>query len=325
MSDHSAKTLEIQSRRDDEEYVRDHIIGGHHLRLHEDTISWILSRTDCFIRQSRGNESVEHLYLYPYSVDGENYDAWDKVGQAVGNLQALKSLCISTEYSYEDDAEDEDSPIHDWEILARILRHVRQSVSVVINDGRVRMIEDVQPFARATRGHPSITSFEDYGGIFPNESLDTLFSTLTTLPVLESVWLGTSEVRQVDESALDNPESLTELLRVPSLRSVHFRRFSFTPALFQATANALIEGTAVTMLNFFSCSFPTEASGERMANGLSRNTSVISIIVQCNNARVLYGALAAAIPSNSTLKHLELGWQDNDGNDCLPAVFLALE
>jgi hypothetical protein len=161
--------------------------------------------------------------------------------------------------------------------------------------------------------------------LFPYESLDTLFSTLATLPALESISFGAPEVRHADESTLANPGSLTELLRVPSLRSVSFHRFSFTPALFQAAVNALMEGTAVTKLEFKNCSFSAEESAARMASGLSRNTSVISIIVQCDNARVLFDALAAALPSNSTLRRLELGQQGNaDGPDCLSPIFSAL-
>jgi hypothetical protein len=235
MGNHSAKTLEIQSRRDDEEYARDHILGGQELRLHEETISWISSRTDCFIRQSRGNESVEDLYLYPYAFNGHDDDFCDKVGQAVGNLQALKTLCFSPkDYPYLDD-----------------------------------------------------------------------------------------EVRQADESALANPESLTELLRVLTLRSVLFHHFSFTPALWYATANALMEGTEITKLEFDKCSFSAEESAAIMATGLSRNTSVTSIIVRCNNARAFFDALAAALPSNSTLRHLELLRHDNGTFDVSP-VFLAL-
>jgi hypothetical protein len=58
-------------------------------------------------------------------------------------------------------------------------------------------------------------------------------------------------------------ESLTELLRVPSLRSVCFDRFSFTTVLCQATANALMEGTAVANLEFSDCSFPAEECAAR--------------------------------------------------------------
>jgi hypothetical protein len=61
-----------------------------------------------------------------------------------------------------------------------------------------------------------------------------------------------------------------------------------------------------------------------VANGLSRKTSVISIIAyQCNNARALVDALAAALPSNSTLRYLELGQRRYDDPGYLSPVFLA--
>jgi hypothetical protein len=85
-------------------------------------------------------------------------------------------------------------PIPDWEILAQILRHVRQNVGVAIEDRRLRTIEEVQPFARAICRHPFITSFEDCG-MFSYESLETLFSILTTLPALESNAFGTPDAK----------------------------------------------------------------------------------------------------------------------------------
>jgi hypothetical protein len=195
-----------------------------------------------------------------------------------------------------------------------------QNVTLVIDDERLRSVEEVQPFARAISGHPSITSLQD-NGRFPYESFDTLFSSLATLPALESVTLRAPEVGQADESALADPESLTELLRVPTLRSVRFFRFSFTRALCQATANALIEGTAATEFQFIECSFSAEESAAIFATGLSRNTSVTSISVRCSNARALFNALAMALPSNSTLRHLGL---NHDDSDCLSPVFSAL-
>jgi hypothetical protein len=161
--------------------------------------------------------------------------------------------------------------------------------------------------------------------MFPYISLGTLFSTLITLPALESVMFGAPDVRQADESTLAHPESLTEILRVPTLRSVRFNYFSFTPALFEATANAVMEGTAVTKLEFIYCSFSAVECDLMMTNGLSRNTSVTSIIAdQCGNDRALFDALAAALPSNSTLRQLklELGQQYDDDTDCLSAVSL---
>jgi hypothetical protein len=104
--------------------------------------------------------------------------------------------------------------------------------------------------------------------------MDTLYSALATLPALESITLGAPpRRRQADETTLANPESLTELLRVPTLRSVRFNNLFFTRAVCQATANALMEGTAVTKLEFTRCSFATGAGTAMMAKGLSRNIS----------------------------------------------------
>jgi hypothetical protein len=305
------------------------LLSGEYLNLDEGSISWILNHIDCFVSQSQGNETIQQVYWWPHaSFNGQDDGAWDKVGQAIGNLQALEMLSIAAfDLNDEDHYYDEDDvevvppgTIPDWELLARILRHVGQNLSLVIDDDRLRSMEEVQPFARAISGHPSITSLQD-NGRFPYESLDTLFSALATLPVLESISFRAPEVRQADESALAKPESLTELLRVPTLRSVHFYRFSFTRALCQATANALIEGTAVTDIQFIECSFSAEESAAILATGLSRDTSVTSISVRCSNARALFSALAMALPSNSTLRHLGM---NHDDSDCLSPVFSAL-
>jgi hypothetical protein len=109
------------------------------------------------------------------------------------------------------------------------------------------------------------------------------------------------------------------------LRFVCFNNFYFTRALIQAIANALMEGTTVTALEFKRCSFSADESAAQLATGLSRNTSVISFtVVKCNNAQALLDALAAALPSNSSLRHLELIQRDNDDPDCLSPVFSAL-
>jgi hypothetical protein len=113
------------------------------------------------------------------SFNGHDDEVWDKVGQAVGSLQSLKSLCLSSRHGYDDeedctdeDDEDEDSPIPKWEMLARILRRVQQNVTIILDGGDLRTIQEVQAFARAIRGHPSITALHDHG-MFPYESSDT--------------------------------------------------------------------------------------------------------------------------------------------------------
>jgi hypothetical protein len=161
--------------------------------------------------------------------------------------------------------------------------------------------EEPRLFARAIHGHPTISSF-DVGSFFPYESLDALYSALATLPALK--WIGLSnlgeQITPEDESALAHPESLTELLRVPSLRTVRFYKFYFTSALCQAAANALMEDAVITNLRFRSCSFSAEGSATILASALSRNTSVSLLQVVSPSDDVLGNALAAALPSNTT-------------------------
>jgi hypothetical protein len=303
------------------------LLGGQHLYLDDDSVPWILNHIDCFVSQSRLNKSITEVKLFPYSVDGQDDGVCDKLGQGVGNLHALEKIIILKK----------NQPFHDWELLALILRHVRQKITIHFSnfhrpsgDGSFTdhdymypwAAEEVQTFAQTIRGHPNITSFEDCG----NASSLELYSTLTTLPALESISLGSLDVTQPHGSTLANHESLTELLRVPSLRSVCFRRFSFTPARCQATANALLEVTAITKLDFSECSFPAEESATLIAKSLERNTSVISIKVKAPRDEAIHNVLATALSSNSTLQELSFlsltGPIDDDA--VWSPIFLAL-
>jgi hypothetical protein len=62
--------------------------------------------------------------------------------------------------------------------------------------------------------------------------------------------------------------------------------FVFTPALCQATAKALMEGSAITTLEFNDCSFTAEGNAVMMANGLARNTSVSHVKVVSSRAHL---------------------------------------
>jgi hypothetical protein len=177
MGDHTTEMLEVQSSRD-EKYARKRLLGCGSLYLDVDTISWIMNHIDCFVSQSRGNKSISLLKVCPHTpFGGHDDDAWEKFGQAIGNLQALEKLSIKTTLDCHDEAEDceedsdEDSDevlptesISDWEILARILRHVRQNVTVSISDERLRSMEEVLErfvgipplnFFRITAGSPT--------------------------------------------------------------------------------------------------------------------------------------------------------------------------
>jgi hypothetical protein len=339
------------------------------LVLNEVSLPWILNHIDRFVSESRGNKVVEDVVLYPYSVNGHNYEALighnyevlNKVGQAIGNLQALKTLCIASEnyhvVGYSSDEEDDEgdssdeeddegdlsgeeddegdssgedndevvppAPTLDFEILARILSHVRQGITIDITNALAWDAEESRSFVRAIYGHPTITGFEA-GRNFPYKSLDALYAALATLPALQSIRLRKRQIRTEDESTLAHPESLTELLRVPSLRSVGFDFFDFTPALSQATANALMEGTVITRLEFIRCSFCTQEGVATMANALTRNRSVTYIEVESLFFGTLNDALTAALPLNTTWRDLVLSGKIIDDDADFSPVVLAL-
>jgi hypothetical protein len=96
-------------------------------------MTWILNHIDCFVSQSRGNAVV---VFYPFAVDGQDDEVWDKVGEAIGNLQVLKSLGISTYDSDDYDYDEYEQLVLNskWEILARILSHVRQNVGINLDE-----------------------------------------------------------------------------------------------------------------------------------------------------------------------------------------------
>jgi hypothetical protein len=303
MGDSSETLLHLQNRR--KEYTRNFIhdlLDRRNLKLEKHSIPLILNGIDSFASQSQANEIVRKVSLYPYCLGGQDDDFWDRVGQAVGNLQLVDRIDISSTHNCHDD---EDSPTPDWEILARILSHVRQRITLSITRFLGWRAEDIRSFARAIHRHPTITSFEE-GVNFSFEASDALYSALATLPALESVRLSNRglHAQPEDESAYTNPESLTKLLRIPSLRSVCFYHFYFTRAMCHATANALMEGTAITNFEFKECTFPDGECSAIMASGLSRNASVISIRVEWRRDQALFDALAAALPSNSTLREL---------------------
>jgi hypothetical protein len=311
MGDHRTKTLQR---------LPVNPFGWHYLNLDEESIPWIMNHIDCFVSQSRGNDFVENVVLHPHACNGHDDEVWDKVGQAVGNLQAVDMLQISNNKNRVDD---QIVPIPDWERLARILSHMRQKIRLeMVNDSDVWSVGEVQALARAiSHGHPTITRFDSSNSL-PHEATDTLYSALATLPALESVKLSSSPEEEI---TLANPGTLAELLRAPSLRSVFFSEFDFTSALCQATANALTEGTAVNKLAFRECKFPAGECAAIMANGLSRNTSVTHIKVRSTLEQALYDALAMALPLNLTLRRLDLdlvqrGFSDEDDRDLSPLI-----
>jgi hypothetical protein len=64
--------LQSLNRQIDEKIARDTILGGQYLNLDKDLMHWIVNHIDCFVIASRGNVSVEEVYLYPNAFYGQD-------------------------------------------------------------------------------------------------------------------------------------------------------------------------------------------------------------------------------------------------------------
>jgi hypothetical protein len=183
MGDHSSETLkQLKNRQTDEKHCCN-LLGRRFLNLDRGSTVWILKHIDYFGSQSRINQSIESVNICLHAFYGRDDDDWDKLGQAIGNLQSLEKLFITTPgYTHAV------ITFPDWEIraLARILSHVRQKITLTVECHYTKWLaEKSRSFARAIQGHPTITRFED-GKSFPYEALDSIYSALATLPALES-------------------------------------------------------------------------------------------------------------------------------------------
>jgi hypothetical protein len=99
MGDNGPETeQQLESRQKDEEYARvQYFSPRFSTSIRLDSISWISNHIDCFVRQSRGNQSIEAVCLCPHKFKGHDDGFWDKVGQAVGNLQKLTTIYIASD------------------------------------------------------------------------------------------------------------------------------------------------------------------------------------------------------------------------------------
>jgi hypothetical protein len=141
--------------------IRDEL-SGEYLEIWEEK-SFMLDNIDSFLALSRNNTSVKVVDLYPFYDYSLNSEFWDKVGQIVGNLTELNRIEINfypydvDVYDFYDDYSCFEVRRPDWEILIRILSHLRQKVRSTISFGLGFFglpLEQIQGFARAIYGHP---------------------------------------------------------------------------------------------------------------------------------------------------------------------------
>jgi hypothetical protein len=134
-----------------------------------------------------GNSSIESLYLHAYSFNkvfderGLDEGVWERLGEVIGNLGVLKTIYIICQ----DVLDDEVYLLPDWERLACIFGHARQSVKINIDGSYQWATEEMLSFVQAIHGHPTIVGFDIGKGRFPYESMSMLYSTLESLPALE--------------------------------------------------------------------------------------------------------------------------------------------
>jgi hypothetical protein len=267
-----------------------------------------------FIAQSQGNDTIARVKLCPFDIDPGNYELWDKVGRGVGNLKSLGVLRIKCNGSF-------NKP--DWEILARILPHIQSKIELQIAGVGTQRTEGMRAFARAIQGHPAIVAIR-VGFFF--ESAAILWNALTTLPNLESAVL--EHYQLFSEKKIRTPESLTEFLRAPSLRSVEFRFTQFTSSLCQATAMALRQGSPITSLILCGCSF-LEGGSEEIAGAFEENTTLTTFEmspVPRNINQAFYDTMAESMLSNATLQYLLISYPggSHPNSICVSSLLSAL-
>jgi hypothetical protein len=302
------------------ESIREVLSGDRIILKKLDDDTGIFDHADIFLNQSRENETVEEVVLcLTTDPDPHRYAIWDRVAEGIGNLQALRVIALTDSIFYDYDGED-GWLAPDWEILACILRRLRQGIRLLMLDDNPHDLWDAETlpnFAEAIRGQAMITEFGT-GNVFSFDCLDILCSALLTLPALESVvfehreWYGPEDGQYL--------ESMVKLLK--SLRKVKFEGVVFTNSLCQAVARALQERSEITQLHFQHCSFP-EGGSAVIARALTTNTTLESLVFAARTDEVFYEALAAALQSNSTLQKLSL--RGSGSSSWLSPLFLALQ
>jgi hypothetical protein len=280
----------------------------------------VFAHVDAFVNLSRGNESVQEVFLCPFTDpdDDAGYAMWDKAAEGIGNLQELREITIVDSHFEDDEGE---ALVPDWEILACILRRLRRGIMVRMCDGALplRDTEALPVFARAIYGQAMITGFKTGDG-FPFHCLDILCSALLTLPALEYVSFGQLDGQGPEEG--QSLENMVKLLQSPTLQEVDFEAVVLTNTICQAVAKALKERSEITDLDFLNCSFP-EGGGAVIASALKTNTTLKRLRCWAEADEVFFEVLAAALLSNSTLKNLS--FDCSGSNSWLLPVFLALQ
>ncbi len=80
----SETSKQRRNRLKGEAYARDYIFGENQvITLAALSHPWMVKHIDCFVSQSRGNQSIKKVDVFPHDFNGHDDEVWDKVGQAL--------------------------------------------------------------------------------------------------------------------------------------------------------------------------------------------------------------------------------------------------
>jgi hypothetical protein len=285
---------------------------------------------DYFLGLSEGNRTVEIVFLH-LTNQGGSFSSWEKVGKAIGNLEALQDIHLILDTR--------PTPVPDWCTLSYLLSFLRRKIKLRIGNYDNWSEVEVQHFATAIRHNPFIKAIEQ-GGIIPTSSFYIFVNVLASLPALEDVTLsGFALGDPLKDSAMISME-MQVLLQSRSLRSLTFNYSSITHEIVQCLTLALNgNGSTLTCLRFNYCNLPE--NGPEIVNALLANTSLneIGTALRTSTSLTHFHFRATAdtvgdtfieemqlvLRDNMTLTDLDLAFGEMNGDgDGMPQVITAL-
>jgi hypothetical protein len=267
---------------------------------------------DFFLGLSQGNRTVETVTVH-LSSRADLFSSWEKLGKAIGNLEALQEIELILE---------EDPPlVPDWYTLSYLLSFLRHKIKLRFGYYRHWNEYEVQHFATAIRHNPFIKAIEQ-GGVIPTFCFYIFMNALATLPALEDVDL--CGFAQHDPLRTRRSMQIQVLLQSRSLRSLTFNHCCISRETVQCLASALNgNGSTLTYLHFHHCYFLFKGPGE-IASALRTNTSLTHFeFIASGNTGAFIEEIQQVLRVNTTLTDLRLYMYDCPGGD-VPQIITAL-
>jgi hypothetical protein len=267
---------------------------------------------DFFLGLSQGNRTVETVTLH-LSSRADLFSSWEKVGKAIGNLEALQEIELILE---------EDPPLlPHWYTLSYLLSFLRHKIKLRFGFYRHWNEYEVQHFATAIRHNPFIKAIEQ-GGLIPTFCFYIFVNVLSTLPALEDVNL--EAFAQLDPLRTRRSMQIQVLLQSRSLRSLTFNHCCISRETVQCLTSALNgNGSTLTYLQFHHCDFLYKGPDE-IASALRTNTSLTHFEFIASGFRVAFiEEIQRVLLVNTTLTDLHLCMYDCPGEG-VPQIITAL-